>query len=83
MTTSQQVQAQLPKSNERLWVSDNGNVLCDNHAGTYLRTAIQAKPKAKTHRTPLDIWTSYSLNRIGGLPCEVCVDWSSLVIEEN
>jgi len=35
MTTSQQVQAQLPKSNERLWVSDNGDVLCDNHAGTY------------------------------------------------
>jgi hypothetical protein len=34
MTTSQEVQDQLPKSNERLWVSDNGDVLCDNHAGT-------------------------------------------------
>ena len=83
MTTSQQVQAQLSKSNERLWVSDNGDVLCDNHAGTYLRASIQAKPKAKMHHTPLDTWTAYSLNRPGGLPCEVCVDWSSLVLEGN
>jgi hypothetical protein len=31
----------------------------------------------------LDTWTAYSLNRPGGLPCEVCVDWSSLVLEGN
>lgn len=82
-TTSKQVQAQLPKSDERLWVSDNGDVVCDKHAGAYLSASIASKPKAKTHITPLDKWSAYSLNRLGGLPCEVCVDWSSFVIEGN
>jgi hypothetical protein len=66
---------------KRLWVSDNGSVTCDEHAGTYLRCAIEARPKAKSHCTPLDNWSMYFEHLLGGLPCETCVDWSTLVLE--
>ncbi len=29
---------------QKLWVSDNGDVTCEAHAGMYLRCAIEAKP---------------------------------------
>lgn len=64
---------------QRLWVSDNGDVTCDDHAGMYLRCAIEAKPNAKKHRTPLDSWSLYFTNLLGGenLVCETCVPWNS------
>jgi hypothetical protein len=64
---------------KRLWVSDNGDVVCENHAGTYLKCAIEAKPKAIEHSTPLDNWGLYFTHLIGGanLVCEVCVPWDS------
>lgn len=60
--------------NQRLWVSDNGDVVCEEHAGMYLRSSIKAKPKAIKHRTPLDNWSLY-----GGenLVCETCIPWNS------
>lgn len=82
-TTSEKVKAQIQVTNERLWVSDNGSVTCDNHAGVYLASEIKAKPKAKSHRTPLGTWDAYALNLLGGLPCETCVDWSSLDLSEE
>ena len=36
---------------QKLWISDNGDVTCEEHAGAYLRCAIEAKPKAKQHKT--------------------------------
>lgn len=39
-----------------LWCNDNGTIYCAEHAGSYLRSAITARPKAKTHRTPLGNW---------------------------
>ena len=62
----------------QLWVSDNGDVTCANHAGVYLSAAIQAKPKAKSHLTPLGSWHSYASIDLGGLPCSTCVDWMTL-----
>jgi len=66
-------------STERLWVSDNGDVTCENHAGMYLKCAIEAKPKAVKHNTPLDRWALYFTHLLGGenLVCETCVPWNS------
>ena len=61
-----------------LWVSDNGDVLCANHAGSYLYSAIQARPMARTHRTPLGTWDACTSEMLGGLPCSSCVDWMTL-----
>jgi hypothetical protein len=79
-TTSEQVQAQIKPDGKRLWVSDGGDVLCDEHAGAYLRSSIQAKPKAKSHRTPLGTWDMYYAHLLGGIPCMSCVDWKTLEI---
>jgi hypothetical protein len=64
---------------ERLWVSDNGDVVCENHAGTYLKSAIKANPNEFEHSTPLDNWSAYyaHLSSGGHLVCEVCVPWDS------
>jgi hypothetical protein len=39
-----------------LWSDDNGQLVCTDHAGAYLTAAIAARPKARTHRTPLGRW---------------------------
>ena len=39
-----------------VWADDNGNMVCENHAGMYLTGAIKQRPKAKSHRTPLGTW---------------------------
>jgi hypothetical protein len=80
-TTSQQVKAQVKFDNSRLWVSDNGDVTCDGHAGAYLRSEIHANPKAISHRTPLGTWDAYSMHLLGALPCSVCIDWMTLEIK--
>jgi len=61
-------------STERLWVSDEGEVTCEKHGGMYLMSAIQAKPKAIKHKTPLDNWSLYFTHLLGGenLKCESC-----------
>jgi hypothetical protein len=63
----------------RLWVSDNGDVTCDEHAGMYLICAMKAKPQAIKHRTPLGTWCAYYTHLLGGenLVCETCVPWNS------
>lgn len=38
------------------YLNDNGQIVCESHAGHYLASAIQNKPKAKIHDTPLGIW---------------------------
>ena len=80
-TTSEQVKAQIKFDGRRLWVSDDGSVICDGHAGVYLRSAIEANPVAISHRTPLGTWDAFSMDLLGALPCEVCVDWSTLEIK--
>jgi hypothetical protein len=63
----------------RLWVDDDGTVVCDQHAGTYLRVAFQTKPNGIQHKTPLGTWCAYYTNLNGGkdLVCEVCIPWNS------
>jgi hypothetical protein len=64
---------------KRLWVSDDGDVVCEDHAGVYLKSAIENKPNAKAHSTPLDQWSLYFTHLLGGenLVCEVCTPWDS------
>lgn len=64
---------------QRLWVDDQGTVLCENHAGSYLRSAITANNQAIQHKTPLGTWCAYYTNLIGGkdIVCETCVPWDS------
>lgn len=80
-TTSEQVKAQIKFDGRRLWVSDNGDVTCDGHAGAYLRSAIEANPVSISHRTPLGTWDAYSMHLLGALPCSTCVDWMTLEIK--
>jgi hypothetical protein len=63
----------------QLWVSDNGDIICADHAGTCLRVAIEADASAIQHSTPLDNWALYATNLIGGenLVCEICTPWDS------
>ena len=63
----------------RLWVDDNGTVLCDSHTGMYLKSAIERNNQAIQHKTPLGTWCAYYTNLLGGkdLVCEVCVPWNS------
>lgn len=42
----------------RLWVSLNGHVTCDEHAGLYLKSDIAKKPRAMKHETLMDSWTA-------------------------
>jgi hypothetical protein len=63
----------------KFWVSDNGDVICDNHAGTYLKSAIKAFPNNLEHSTPLDNRAMYNKLFLGGekLMCEVCAPFDS------
>lgn len=44
------------KTTTRYWANDNGSICCDDHAGAYLTAAMEARPRAKAHRTPLGTW---------------------------
>ena len=46
-------------SDERFWISTNGEVTCEKHAGMYLISAINAKPQFIAHQTPLGDWVLY------------------------
>lgn len=63
-----------------LWSNDNGEISCAQHGGSYLRSAIAARPRARAHRTPLGTWERLTagevaeLARMVGRPvgCETC-----------
>lgn len=43
---------------QQYWSNDQqGTIYCSDHAGSYLYHAIQSKPKARRHRTPLGDWS--------------------------
>lgn len=66
-------------SNQRLWIDDNGTVLCENHTGVYLSESIKANGQAIQHHTPLGTWCAYYTHLLGGadLVCEICTPWDS------
>lgn len=63
-----------------LWSSNSGRVSCVQHAGTYFRQTIEAKPTVKKITTPLDVWTLVTdadreewLRELGfPIDCETC-----------
>lgn len=63
-----------------LWSNDNGEISCAEHGGSYLRSAIAARPRSRAHRTPLGTWERLTredlaeLERMVGRPigCETC-----------
>jgi len=52
-----------------LWTSNTGHTTCTACAGSYLSHAITARPRARTHTTPLDRWSRVTLADI--------VEWDS------
>ena len=60
------------------WSDDNGATVCADHAGAYLTAAIQNRPKAATHNTPLGTWERLSQDDVNyftseyGYCCETC-----------
>jgi len=62
-------------TSNRLWVGTGGSVTCDEHAGSYLKSAIQNEPMAIMHTTPLDWWVVYSE---ASFPCETCTPWKDI-----
>ena len=55
-----------------------GEQLCPDHSGAYLTASITAKPKAKSHKTPLGTWKIVSAEDVAfftaeyGNCCEQC-----------
>lgn len=67
----------------RLWVGLGGNVVCDQHAGASLKALIESNQNATTHKTTTDSWFSTTSQFIDNLPCETCVDWSTLILSDE
>lgn len=39
-----------------LWTDLGGSLYCLEHAGGYLQAAVEARPKARSHSTPITVW---------------------------
>jgi hypothetical protein len=69
---------------KKLYIHDDGSILCTDHAGHELSGAIKNNPRRKTHWTPRGTWeiaTSdyYEYFKSGtgiDLDCEICRDWN-------
>ena len=66
---------------DKTYFSDtNGQLLCNNHAGGYLRFELDQRPKAKRIKTPITTWTRIDSSKVDyyvtlfGYCCETC--WS-------
>jgi hypothetical protein len=60
-----------------VWMDANGTLVCPQHAGSYLKFAIQASPKAVRHITPITIWeklTPPEIKELRGLRVPLCFD---------
>lgn len=57
----------------RLWVGDNGQIVCTFHGGHYLLTAVEAEPKRVEHQTPLNHWLDITNHPDFTHPCEICM----------
>jgi len=69
----------METNTQQYWYNTtNGQQVCLAHAGNYLTSSIEAKPKAKSHKTPLGTWKATSAEDIEsftaefGSPCESC-----------
>ena len=55
----------------QLWANEtSGNITCQDHAGGYLTAAIGARPKARTHSTPLGKWVAMSPEWVADMVAE-------------
>ena len=61
-------------NSNKLWIGTAGEITCENHAGTYLKTAIANDPTARQHITPLDWYIIYTS---GSYNCESCAKVSA------
>lgn len=60
---------------QTFWADTNGRIVCENHGGNYLQSAIASKPKAKKHSTPITIWEKLSedeVQEVRSWNAEVC-----------
>jgi hypothetical protein len=64
--------------NTTYWADDNGRITCVNHAGNYLSSAIQTKPKSRVHLTPMALYVRLTKTEVAdftaefGYCCETC-----------
>lgn len=79
MTTTSTLKTEKDNPNTPLWTDGGGTILCSPHAGNYLTSAIDARPRARTHRTPLGTWDLMTSEEVavlrlefGPLICETC-----------
>lgn len=64
---------------DKKYFSDtNGQLLCNDHAGGYLRFELDQRPKAKRIKTPITTWTRMDSLEVAfffaefGYCCETC-----------
>lgn len=63
----------VPTKN-RLWIGQDGRIVCTEHGGYYLQSAIENSPEKNHHITPLNDWEEIpSSVYVPGLDCEICV----------
>lgn len=63
----------IAESDGRLWIGENGQIVCSKHGGNYLKENIASAPKSPHHSTPLGTWVDVTNNPdVKGVPCEIC-----------
>jgi hypothetical protein len=57
-----------------LYINDNGRVACSRHGGSYLTSALTARPGARLLPTPLGTWERFDAPDVVeyGLTCATC-----------
>lgn len=66
-----EVQPVIATAPQRIWIDAGGMTLCDQHAGHYLRSAIEHSPRARWHQTPRGDWLA---DDSGQFTCETCAN---------
>lgn len=57
----------------RLWIGDNGEIVCTLHGGQYLQDRVLTYPQKLHHQTPLNLWLDITNRPDYIFPCEVCM----------
>lgn len=61
-----------------LWASNSGVISCTTHGGGYLQASVKARPNARRHITPLDVWERLNDDEIPALAYELGLEPETL-----
>lgn len=66
----------LSTTTDHLFINDNGQATCADHAGAYLSASIAKDPNAQFHPTPLGTWERFTADDIrlfgADIDCDCC-----------